>query len=53
MGVIEILQVKLEHGLFRTIEKPTFGPTTALKYPKRRNPDSFIQGGSADRPVAN
>ena len=48
VGVIEAPRVQLTHGLFRTIEKPTSLPTAALKYPSRRNPDSFIQGGSAE-----
>ena len=48
VGVIEAPRVQLENGLFRTIEKPTSLPWAALKYPRRRNAKSFIQGGSTE-----
>jgi hypothetical protein len=47
VGVIETPRVQLGNGLFRTKETPTSLPTAAIEYPRCRNAESFIQGGSA------
>jgi prevent-host-death family protein len=48
VGVIEAPRVKLDNGLFRTIEKPTSVPTALRYYRQHRRRASFIQGGSAE-----
>jgi hypothetical protein len=45
--VIEVPRVQLNHGLFRTIEKPTSVPTDQERWRHYHRRASFIQGGSA------